>query len=260
MAVCFAVEGVAYGSQFHVGDVLQAQYGAVGIGAYDDVLKLGHLFQAALVLERILIVVVDAFAVGAVDGLLAQLSGRRLQVLLSQGIGNVTGHDVVLSHQFRLHPDAQRVCAAQQHHVAHAFHTLNLRDDIDVEVVRDEVLVVLAVLAAQRVNLQEGGLPLDGGDADSRHLLWQQSLHTADAVLHVDGSHVGVGALLEDDVDGGRAGIGGGTAYVEHVLHAVDAFFQGLDDGFHDGIGTGTCIGGAHGYGWRSDVGELLQG
>ena len=258
MSVCFAVEGVADSTKLHVGDVLEPKQGAVRIGAYHDVLELRDFLQTSFVLQGVLIVVLDAVAMRAVHGLLAQLSGWRLQVLLCQSIRDVGGNDVVLRHQLRFHPDAQRVCAAKQHDVAHALYALDLRNDVDVEVVRDEVLVVLAVLAAQRVNLQERRLALHGLHTNPCHIGGQQALRPRNAVLHVDRCHVGVCALLEDDVNGGRTCVGGRTAHVQHVLYTVDGLFKRLDDGVHHGIRTCTRVGSINAYRWRSDVGILL--
>ena len=259
LAIRLAVEGVADGSQLHRSDVLQSQHGAVVVGTDDNVLKLCDFFQTSLVLQGILIDVLHACSVVAVDGLFAELSGRGFEVLFCQGSCDVLGHDAILSHDVGLHPDAERIGAAKQHDVAHAFQSLQLRDDVDVEIVGDEVLVVLSVDAGEGINLQEGGLSLLSLHAHPCDVGRQQTLCFRDAVLHVHGSHIGVGALLEEDVDGGGTRIGGRGGHVEHVFHAVDTFFQGLDDRVHHGIGTCTRIGGIDADGWRSDVGIRLQ-
>ena len=149
MSVCLAAEGVAHGTQLHVGNVFEPECRAVGIGTYHDVLKLGDFLQTTLVLEGVLVVVLDTVSVVAVHRLLTKLSGRRLKVLLGQCRRDVVGHHIVLSHQLGFHPDTQRVRAAQQRHVAYAFHTLDLRDDVDVQIIGDEVNVVFVVFAAK---------------------------------------------------------------------------------------------------------------
>ena len=260
--------GVADGSELHRGDVLEAQHGAVVVGSDDDVLELGNLLQSALVLQGVLEDVLHAQAVVAVDGLLAELSGGGLEVLFGQGCRDVFRHDAILRHHVGFHPDAHRIGAAQLHDVAHALQALHLRDDVDVEVVRDEVLVVLSVGAGQGVDLQEGRLALHGLYAHSRDLGGQQALCPRHAVLHVDGCHVGVGALLEVDVDGGGAGVGGQKRrraetqqpFLRQRGHHRRQRKRRGDDGVHDGIGAGTGVGRVDADGWRRDVGVRLQG
>ena len=121
-------------------------------------------------------ILVDVASLVDVYRTLAQLACGRLQVLFGQRVCNVAGYHVVLGHHIGFHPDTERIGATQFHHVAHASHTLHLWNDVDVEVVGDEVLVVLAVGAAKGVNLEEGSLSFGGGHTNLGYFLWQQSL------------------------------------------------------------------------------------
>ena len=254
------MEGIADGAKFNLGNVLEAKDGSVFVGTYYDILELCGRLQSTLVFQCVLERIFYSVPMRAVDRLLAQLACRRLKVLLAEGCGDVGGDYAVLCHYLWLHPDSQRIGTAKFHHVSYTLHALDLWNDVDVEVVGDEILVIPAILRAQCVNLQERCLSLCGAHTDSGHLLWQQSLDLADTVLHVHGCHVGVSALLEENVDCGRTGVGGRTAHVYHVLHAIDAFLQWLDYGIHHGICTRSRIGGAYLYRWWCYVGVLLQG
>ena len=106
MAISLSVEGVADSTEFHICDVLESEQRSVLVGTNHDVFELRDFFQTSLVLQGILVVVSDAVAMRSVHGFLAKLSGRRLQVLLCQGGRDVSRNDVVLCHQFGLHPDA----------------------------------------------------------------------------------------------------------------------------------------------------------
>ena len=107
MTIGFTMVGVGVGTQFHIGYVFQAQYIAVGESLQHDVLILFQCLQTTCIFECVLIHVFDTLAVGAIDGLLTQLSGRSLQVLFGQSIGNVAWHKLVLGHHVRLEPDTQ---------------------------------------------------------------------------------------------------------------------------------------------------------
>ena len=93
--------------QLDIGDVLQTENGAVGLGHDDDVLELLDLFQTAGVAQLVLVDVVNGVAVTAFHRLLAQLADSGFEVLLGQTAGDVRGHEAVLCHHLGLQPDAQ---------------------------------------------------------------------------------------------------------------------------------------------------------
>ena len=78
--------------------------------------------------------------------------------------------------------------------------------------------------------------------------------------MHIDRRHVGIGTLLEIDVDGSIARIGCRGGHVGHVLHAVDGLFQRDYHGFLHCLCIGTGIGGEHVDSRRRNVGILLHG
>ncbi len=231
--------------------VLQAQHLARGQRLDDHVAELFGRDEAALVFHRVL---EHAFVV------LAERAGGGLNVLRVECRGHVGGNDAILRHHVRLQPDAHAVVRAEQRHLAHAGDTLQLGDDVDLEVVVEELRVVAVVGAPQGDGLQHGLLLLVGDDADAGDVCRQLSLRLRHAVLHVHRRHVRVGALLEVDGDVDVARVGGGGVDVGHVLHAVDGFLQRHDDGFQHRLGVGAGIAGGHLHRGRGDVGELLDG
>ena len=250
MAVGVTFVSVGFAAQFDVGDVLQTQERAVGLREQHDFTELfGRLVASAVfhrVLERVL-------------GVLAQRTGRRLDVLFGQRRRHVRRDELVLGHYVGLQPDAHRVVGAEGEHLADAADTLDTRLDVDLQVVRQEGLVVGVVGAVQREDLDHRGLAFHGRHTDLRDLGRKLAGGARHFVLHVDGRHVGVGSLAEIDRHGGAAdGCAGG--HVGHVLHTVDGLFERYDDRLLNRFGAGSRIGGAHHDRRGRDVGILLDG
>ena len=84
-------------------------------------------------------------------------------------------------------------------------------------------------------------------------------MRLADAVLHVDGSHVRVGALLEIHCNHTRTVVGGLRSHVGHVLHTIDALLKRRNNGVQHRLCIGTSIGGLHRNGRRRNIGVLLD-
>ena len=241
---------VLQAAQLNAGHVLQLQRVATGIAADDDVAELLGRLQTTGV------------AHGILEGhvaLLTKLTRCSLDVLLGQHAADVRGHQVVLLHHVGLQPDAHRVgLHTGALHVAHALDTLDGRNNIDIVIVRQE-LVVVAPVAGQGEHHHLRGLALHHRHADARHLGRQQRLCLLHAVLHVHGAHVGVHALAEEDADAGRAA-GGRRAHVVHAFHTVDALLQGCQHGVLHRLGVGTRIAGEDHDGGRRNIGILLNG
>ena len=249
MAVGVAFVGIGFAAQLDVGDVFQAQDRAVGFRQDHDLTELfGRLVTPAVfhrVLERVLRV-------------LAQRTGRRLDVLLGKRGRHVRRNELVLGHDVGFQPDAHRVVGAEGEHLADAVDTLDTRLDVDLRVVRQEEFVVGVVGAVQREDLHHGGLALHGLYTDLSDLGGQLAGGARYLVLYVDGRHVGVDALTEIDRYGGAAD-GCARSHVGHVLHAVDGLFERYDDRLLDRFGAGARIRGAHHDRRGSDVRILLD-
>ena len=244
-------ELVRLGAQLDARDIPQTQDFAVRQSLDHDVLELLWLLEPPLVAQGVF--------EGHV-GVLAQRTGRRFDVLLRQGGGNVGRHQLVLRHDVRLEPDAHAVVAAAHVDVTHARDAGDRRNEVDLDVVGDEDAVVGAVRAVEGDLLEDVGLALADGDADFVDLGGQLARGAGDAVLDVDRRHVRVGTLLEIDADGGAAAVGRGRLHVGHVLDAVDGFLQGHDDAALHGLGVGAGIVRHHHDGRGRDVGIALDG
>ena len=242
-------DGVLQSAQLDLGHVLQLQRRAVGVALDDDVAKLLGCLQSTRIAHGILI--------GHV-GTLTERTRGGLDVLFGQNAGDVGGHQAVLFHHLRLQPDAHRVgLHARRHHVAHALYTLDGRNDVDVRIVGQE-LVVVASVARQGEHHHLRGLTLHHRDTNLRHLSGQQGLSLLHAVLYVDGTHVGVHALTEEDAQTGRSA-GCRRRDVVHALHTVDTLFQRHEHGVLHRLGIGTRIAGEDDYRRRCDVWILLD-
>ena len=248
--VDLADELVGLRPQLDPGHVPQPQDFAVGQGLDHDVLELFGLFETALVAQGVF--------EGHV-GILAQRAGRRLDVLLRQGGGNIRRDKFILGHDVRPEPDTHPIVAAAHVDVAHARDAGDRRDQVDLDVVGDEDAVVGAVRTVERDLLQHVGLALAHRHAHFVDFRRQLSRGARHAVLHVDRRHVRIGPLLEIHADGGTAAVGGGRLHVSHVLDAVDGFFQGHDDAALHGLRVGARVVGHDHDGRRGDVGIALD-
>ena len=241
--------GVLLTAKFYACHVLEFQRLSVGVALDDDVAKLLGTLQTTGVAHGVLVLHV---------ALLSERARRSLDVLFGQHTANVRRHQVVLLHHVGLQPDTHRVgLQTRRLHVTNTLNTLDGRDDVDVVVVRQE-LVVVATVRGQREHQHLRRLALRHRHTDARHLGRQQGLGLRHAVLHVDGTHIGVHALAEQHRELRRTGRGGRRDVV-HAFHTVDAFFQRRDDGVLHRLGVSTRVTGPYGNGRRCYIGVLLD-
>ncbi len=118
---------------------------SVLVGLQHDVLKLLYIGVSALVfdgvLERIL-------------ALLAERTHGSNEALAVDGIVHIGRFQFVLRHHVGLHPHPQGVGAAVGLHVAHALHAFKTGENVYLQIIGNEVLVVLAIVASETANLQ----------------------------------------------------------------------------------------------------------
>ena len=106
-----------------------------------------------------------------------------------------------MCHHVGLQPDAQSIGVTKAQHITHTGNTHQARFDIDINVVRHEVLVIFTVGTLYGKDLQNVVLTFFHLYADLSDIGGQQCLSTGYTVLHVHRCHVWVGALLEVDVN-----------------------------------------------------------
>ena len=167
-----------------------------------------------------------------IGGLLTELSGGDLDVLLGEGVGDVERGEAAGGEPAGIEPEAHGVLAlAEDDDVADARNTLEGILDVDVKVVGDEGLRERVIRGDEAGGEDEVGVRLGDGDAGVVDGGGQTALGGGDAVLHVDGGDVEVVAGLKGDGDGGGAVVRAGGAHVPHALDAVDGLLEDGGDG-----------------------------
>ena len=74
-----------------------------------------------------------------------------------------------MCHFLGLHPDTEAVRIAQQLHIAYSLNTFDLRDDVNIQIVGQKVLVVASVRTDEAVDLQVTVLSFHGAYTDGRY-------------------------------------------------------------------------------------------
>ena len=128
----------------------------------------------------------------------------------------------------------------EQRDVADAGDALELVDDVDGRVVGEKELVVAAVRRRQRDDLQQRRRLLLDADALRLDLGGQLRLGEADAVLHLDGVEIGIGADREGDGERVAAVVAAGRLHVEHLVDADDLRLDRLRDRRLHHLGAGA--------------------
>ena len=251
MSVHFGGIAVVFIAQLHVGDIFQPQHITPGQGLDDQLAELFRCGEAAAILHRV-------FVCRGVIG--SERTGCRLDVLLRQHGGNVVGNQPVLRHLVGAQPEAHTVVGAEQLCLSHTADTFQSRLYVNLHVIVEKGLVETVVGAVEGECQQLGVLLFLGGDTGLGRFCRKLAQHAVHAVLHIDRRHVGVGTLLEIDVDGSIACIGCRGGHVGHVLYTVDGLFQRNNHGFLHRLGIRAGIGGPYVDGGRGDVGILLHG
>ena len=250
MAVHLGGVVVVFIAQLHIGNLFQPKHVATRQGLDYQFAKLIGTGQASAVLHCVFV----GRGVIGTEG-----AGGGFDVLPREYGGYVVGYEPVLRHTVGLQPEAHAVIGAEQLRLSHAADALQSRFDIDFHVVVQKRLVEAVIGRVEGKGQQLGILLLFGGDTGLGGFcrkLAQCGVHT---VLHVHGCHVGIGSLLEVDVDGGVSRVRCRGGHIGHVFHAVDGFFQRHYHGFLHGFGVGSGIGCPYIDGGRGDVGILLH-
>ena len=128
-----------------------------------------------------------------IGGLLAELTGGDLDVLLGESVGDVERGEAAGGEAVGVEPDAHGVLAlAEDDDIADAGDALQSVLDVDVEIVGDERLRERLVGREEAGGEDEVGVRLGDGDAGVVDGCGQTALSGGDAVLHVDGGDVEV--------------------------------------------------------------------
>ena len=250
-AVVADVEGVILGPEFDPGEVAEADGGAVGLGADDDVLEFGRFGQPAADLDPVLELLVGG------RRKLSDLTGRGLDVLLLDRRQDVAGGDAEAGHPVGLEPHPHPELGAEQGDVADPLDPLDRLDDVDRRVVGQKQRVV-GPLRRMDGDVHQGvGGALLGRQAGRQHLLRQLGVGLGGAVLDLDRGDVGVGLEVEGDIEGVLAVFGRGRAHVQHLFDAVDLLLDRQGDAVLDDLGVGPRISAADPHRRQGDLRKL---
>ncbi len=222
-------------TELDLGHILQMKGLTGRLTCQNDVLIFDRLRQTSFVAQRILVRHV---------GVLTKLTRGSLNVLSGKGSGNIRRDESVLLHLVRLEPDTHRIAGSRRRaDITHTVDTLEQRHDVDVVVVGHELVVVTSVVRGEGIHHHVRGLTLRHCDTYLGDLSREQCLSLRHTVLHVHGSHIRIGALLEVDRDHGHTIVSSRRGHVSHVLHTVDTLLQGDHNRFHHRLGISTRIG-----------------
>ena len=189
----------------------------------------------------------------------AQLAGRDLRVLRVQRGDQVRGHELVLLHARRIHPDTHGVEGAEHADVAHAVQAADHVHQVGVQVVahihgrdlgvaREEAVGHQVVLAAL---VDEHAAALDG--------LGQAVHGRLQLVLHLHLGHVDVGAWRKGEGGGRSARRVRRRAHVDHVVYALELLLDDLRHRVFHRLGRCPRVLRRDGDARRRYVGVLLQ-
>ena len=121
-------------TQLYIGHILQTQRLTGQRTGDDDILKLLGSLQTTGIAHGIFV---------CHRRLLTELTWCRLDILFSQYVADVARNESVLLHLVRLQPDTHGVgLHTRAHHITHTGDTLHRRDDVDIRVVGQELVVI----------------------------------------------------------------------------------------------------------------------
>ena len=188
------------------------------------------------------------------------LPGRPLHVLLVQRLSDIFAGDVQRVHAIRPQPDAHAVVARAEHlYLADAGHTRQRFTHLGAGVVADlqrrqgrlrrieahphqQVTGALAHLYTILLRFRR----------QLRHRL-------CNAVLYINGRHIGVGARGKGQVQAIAAVISAGRLHIEHMINAVELCLQRRGDGLRYILRAGARPAGADVHHGRRDLRVLLH-
>ncbi len=130
------MEAVRHASKLYIGHVLEPKHFTFRCCTDDYVLKLLFIGKAAFIAHHVLKTLV---------AVLAELTGRGLNVLLGKCCGNVGRHQPILCHHVRLKPYSHTVVSTHHHGISDTRYSFQHRDNVDSHIVLYEFLGIIVV-------------------------------------------------------------------------------------------------------------------
>ena len=245
MAIYLTCKRVSHTTQLYACYILQTDNRTIVVGLDNNVLELGNLTQTTFVAQGVLESLVFAFT---------NITWSSFNILFSQNTANVSRHQVVFSHLFRIKPNTHRVVGTHHLGITYTLYTLNLRNDIDFGIVLNKRLVIAVLSICYWEDEQHWVLTLLCNHTYLSNFRGQQTLCFCHTVLYVHGSHIGVGTHLKGNLDRGRTSIGCSRCHVVHVFYTIDLLFKRSNHRVQHGLCICTRISGAHLHGRWCDV------
>ena len=244
---------VTLGTEFHAGDVLEAEDTVGGAGAQHDVAKLlgGRQAPAGH----------DGHHEGGVHRrLLAEAADGVLSVRGTDRTDDLSGSDTERRHAIRPQPDAHRVIAGTEDaRIADAGEAFDFLDDHRGGEVAEKDGVTRGLGRDDRHRHEDVVRALLGDHTETTDLLRQARLSKLDAVSHEDGRHVRVDAVLKSNGDAERAAGGRVGRIIKEAFDAVDLLLEGGGDIIDKRLRRGARVARHDRHGGRRDLRILRQ-
>ena len=164
-------------------------------------------------------------------------------ILFADGGDNIGRRQIAGREFVRVQPYPHCIITTAKHDdFTHARQAAQIVFDIEDDVIAQIEFVIAAVLGHQVDHQGQIGRLLLGRHADLAYFIGQTRQGSLHAVLHLALSEIRISADLEGYRQLQIAVGGRHRRHVEHVLDAVDLFFQGRGDGLGDNFGIGARI------------------
>ena len=252
MPVCGRFITIRFNAQFDVGNVFQTKHFPIRQCLNNHLAEFLGCLLTSGILHDVFVGRTRTFT---------ERTGSRLDVLFGKHANHIRRHQMVVCHGCRIEPDTHTVLVGKEYHATYSLDTLQLRFEVNLGVVGQELVVVTALRSGMKVDyLNHTVLTLDDRHSDTGHFGRQGTCRLCHTVLHEHGCHVGIHSLTEINHDFHVTGVGCRRSDVVHVFHPVDGFFQRSNDRLLYRLGRCTRIGCHHHDGRRSNIWELFDG
>ena len=126
-----------------------------------------------------------------------------LHVLFVEYLGDVGWCETIAGHLQWVEPDTHGIVGSHDVYLTHTGNTTQAWLDVDFRIVGQKGAVECTVRAIDSHLFDVRGLALTHSDTAFYYVAGQSALYSGSAVLYVDHRHIRIGALTEENTDGG---------------------------------------------------------